>query len=92
MQSLNQLEQSVQTLLSRYAQQQTDLQTLRETNERQRQEILRTHSELFELKKNYQALLTAHQMVGGQEDRQRAKQQLSRLIEQVSKAMEVLKN
>lgn len=92
MQELDDLEQSVHSLLTRYQQLQAEMSALRAEHEQQRVELLRTHGELYDLQLKHRALLTAHHMLGGDEDRQRAKQQLSLIIAQVDRAMEALKS
>ena len=92
MQELDELEQAVHSLLTRYDQLQAEMTALREEHDRQRSELLRTHGELYDLQQKYRALLTAHHMLGGDENRLQAKQQLSLIIQQVNRAMEALKS
>ncbi len=92
MQSLDELEQSLRLLLDEHEQMRNDLNALREKEKAQREELMRTHGELYDLQQQYRALLAAHHLIGGDENRQKAKQQLSLIIQQVTRAMEALKN
>ena len=53
MDALNNLEQNINTLLSRYSSLQQDYARLQEENEEQRREIMRTHAELVELQNSF---------------------------------------
>lgn len=95
MQSLANLEQNIQQLLTQYMELQEQLRLLKEENIRQREEILKSHAELQQLKKEYNRLQTAHALVAGDalndEERQKAKQRLNSIISQIDKALDVLK-
>ncbi|MBO7501733.1 MAG: hypothetical protein J6T32_00780 [Paludibacteraceae bacterium] len=91
MNSLASLEDSIRQLIARYDSLQQELQTLKLENRQQREEILRSHAELQTLRTNYNRLQTAASMLGDNDQRERAKQQLTYLIQQVDKAMEVLR-
>jgi hypothetical protein len=91
MEALDSLAQNVELLLSRYADLQRENRELREANENQRQEMMRTHSELVELQQRYRHLSQAAAMVGSPEERELAKRRLTALIDKVDKAIEVLK-
>lgn len=85
------LEQNVRLLLERCQQQQTAIEALQRTNEEQRQEIMRSHTELTLLQQQYRQLKTAHTLSSTPEDREKAKQQISALIARVDQAIAVLK-
>lgn len=85
------LEQNVRLLLDRCQQQQATIDTLQRTNEEQRQEIMRSHTELTLLQQQYRQLKTAHTLSSTPEDREKAKQQISALIARVDQAIAVLK-
>ena len=95
MHSLANLEQNIQQLLAQYTELQEQMRLLKEENIRQREEILQSHSELQQLKKEYNRLQTAHALVAGDalndEERQKAKQRLNAIISQIDKALDVLK-
>ena len=61
---------------------------------KQRQEIINTHADLIELKKQYSKLQTAHTILLGddakQQDRIDAKQKITNIILQIDKALELL--
>lgn len=63
---------------------------LRQTNEQQRNEIMRTHSELELLKKQYKDLQTAHALSGETEDKEQARRKLTSIIQMVDKAIDKL--
>ena len=92
MQALEQLEQSLHALIEEHDRLLAELRTLREKEENQRQELVRTHSELNDLQQKYRALLTAHHLLGGEADRQKAKEQIGLILTQVNRAMEALKS
>lgn len=88
---LEELEQNVQRLVARCRELQTANEALQQLNEQQRQEILRTHTELTTLQQEYRQLKTAHTLSSTPEDREKAKQQITALIKRVDQAIEVLK-
>ncbi len=85
------LEQNVRLLLDRCQQQQAAIEALQRTNDEQRQEIMRSHTELTTLQQQYRQLKTAHTLSSTPEDREKAKQQISALIARVDQAIAVLK-
>ena len=95
MQSLADLENNIKQLLAQDQELQDQVQSLKEENVRQRDEILQSHSELRELKQAYNRLQSAHALIAGdtlnEEQRQKAKQRLTIIISQIDKALEVLK-
>ena len=95
MDSLALLEQNVSQLLTQYQELQEAMRILKEENIRQRDEILQSHAELQQLKKDYNRLQAAHALLSGnelsEEDRQKAKQRFTSIIAQIDKALEVLK-
>lgn len=93
MKSLATLENNVQELLTQYALLQQQLAELTRENENQREEIMRTHAELVQLKDDYKHLEMAHALLAenaDQEQRDRVKQRLTNLIAQVDRALDVL--
>lgn len=96
MDSLALLEQNIAQLLLQYQELQGQVKLLKEENLRQRDEILQSHTELQQLKQEFNRLQTAHALVAGEEineeGRQKAKQRLTYLIAQIDKALEVLKH
>jgi hypothetical protein len=94
--SLALLEQNIAQLLLQYQELQGQVKLLKEENLRQRDEILQSHTELQQLKQEFNRLQTAHALVAGEEineeERQKAKQRLTYLIAQIDKALEVLKH
>lgn len=95
MDSLDLLEQNLLQLLNQYQELQEDMRLLKEENIRQREEILQSHAELQQLKKDYARLQAAHALVAGEgineEVRQKTRQKLTSIISQIDKALEVLK-
>ena len=93
--SLSQLSQNLTQLLVQYQELQEQVRLLKEENIRQREEILLSHTELQQLKKEYARLPTAHALITSdeqnEEERQKAKQRLTAIISQIDKALEVLK-
>ena len=95
MDSLDLLEQNLLQLLNQYQELQEDMRLLKEENIRQREEILQSHTELQQLKQEYNRLQAAHALIVAgelaEEERQKAKQRLTTIISQIDKALEVLK-
>lgn len=94
MESLESLEHNLRDLLNHYEAQQQQIAALQEENQRQREEIIRTHAELVKLKSDYNHLHTAHALVANDvedKERIRARQRITNLIAQVDRAIEVLK-
>ena len=90
MQVLNDLSQNVQTLLERYVALQDENARLREDAEKQRQELIRTHSELLELQQKNRRMATANALTAA-EGAEEATKRLNALIAQVDRAINALK-
>ena len=88
--ALDDLSQNVHLLLERYTTLQEENAALREDIERQRQELIRTHSELLALQQQNKRLATANAMASA-ESREEATKRLNALIAQVDRAMNALK-
>ncbi|MCQ2324362.1 MAG: hypothetical protein MJZ53_05885 [Paludibacteraceae bacterium] len=91
MDALTKLEANVHQLLERNQQLQDENAELKETIEHQRQEMMRTHSELVTIQTEHKNLRIAHGLINAPEQREIAKKQLAAMIAQVDKAIEVLK-
>ena len=90
MQILDDFSRNVRLLLERYEALQQENASLREDIERQRQELIRTHSELVELQQKNRRLATANAMTSA-ENSEEATKRLNTLIAQVDRAIAVLK-
>lgn len=91
MESLTQLEESIKQLLAKYQQLLAAYEDLRQKDMDLRQELIDTHAELKSLREKNRQLLIARSLSETDESREAAKQQLTRLINQVDHALEVLK-
>lgn len=90
MQILDDFSRNVRLLLKRYEALQQENASLREDIERQRQELIRTHSELVELQQKNRRLATANAMSSA-ENSEEATKRLNAIIAQVDRAIAVLK-
>ncbi len=90
MQILDDFSRNVHLLLERYQALQQENASLREDIERQRQELIRTHSELLALQQQNKRLATANAMTSA-ESSEEALKRLNALIAQVDRAMNALK-
>ncbi len=90
MQILDDFSRNVRLLLERYEALQRENAALREDIERQRQELIRTHSELVDLQQKNRRLATANAMTSA-ENSEEATKRLNALIAQVDRAIAVLK-
>ena len=90
MQALDELSQNLRVLLERYEALQRENAALREEAERQRQELIRTHSELLDLQQKNRRLATANAMSSA-EGTEEATKRLNALIAQVDRAIAALK-
>ena len=94
MESLEQLEQNLLQLLNQYQELQLQVNSLQEENQRQREEIIQTHADIQQLKRDYNQLHTAHTMLlaseATAEDRAKAKQKITNIILQIDKALDAL--
>lgn len=90
MQALNDLSQNVHLLLERYQALQQENARLREDSERQRNELIRTHSELLELQQQNRRIATASAMSAA-EGKEEALKRINALIAQVDRAIAALK-
>lgn len=95
MDSLVLLEQNITQLLAQYQELQEQVRLLKEENIQQREEILQSHADLQQLKKDYNRLQTAHALISeeglNEEERQKVRQRLTSIISQIDKALAVLK-
>ena len=95
MDSLDNLSKNVHQLVEQYQELQNQIQLLKDENIRQREEIMQSHAEIQQLKKEYHHLQVAHSLIANDEinneERQKAKQRLSLIISQIDKTIEILK-
>ena len=90
MQVLDELSQNVHLLLERYETLQQENTLLREDVDRQRQELIRTHSELLDLQQKNRRIATANAMMSA-EGNEEAMKRINALIAQVDRAINALK-
>ena len=90
MESLDQLSQNVHLLLERYEALRQENARLREDGERQRAELIRSHSELQQLQQQYKSLATANALTA-MESKEVALKRVNALIAQVDRAIGALK-
>ncbi len=90
MQVLDDLSQNVHLLLERYEALQQENARLKEDVERQRQELIRTHSELLELQQKNRRIAVVNAM-NTAENSEEATKRLNALIAQVDRAINALK-
>lgn len=90
MQVLDDLSQNVHLLLERYEALQQENASLREDIERQRDELIRTHSELQSLQQQNRRLAMAGAMSSA-EGSEQAQKRINALIAQVDRAIAALK-
>ena len=90
MQVLEELSQNVHLLLERYEALQQENAQLKADGERQRQELIRTHSELLALQQQNKRLATANALTAA-ESNEEATKRLNALIAQVDRAIAALK-
>lgn len=90
MQALDNLSQNVHLLLERYEALQRENAQLKEESERQRQELIRTHSELLDLQQKNRRIATANAMSSA-EGSEEALKRINALIAQVDRAIVALK-
>lgn len=90
MQALDDLSQNVHLLLERYEALREENTRLHEDVERQRQELIRTHSELAALQLQNRRIATANAMRSA-EGTEEAYKRINALIAQVDRAIDALK-
>ena len=90
MQVLNDLSQNVHVLLERYTALQQENAQLRLDAEKQRQELIRTHSELLDLQQKNRRIATANALTSA-EGAEEATKRLNALIAQIDRAINALK-
>ena len=90
MQALDELSANLRVLLERYEALQQENARLREDAEKQRQELIRTHSELQELQQKNRRMATANAMSSA-ETAEEATKRINALIAQVDRAIAALK-
>lgn len=84
---LSEFEANLERLLEQYAALEKETAVLRQANEAQRNELLRTHAEYETLKQKYRTLQTAHALSTPDADKSQARRQLTRVIDLVDKAL-----
>lgn len=95
MESLVSLENNVQALLEQYELLKQQLLDLQQENERQRDEIIRTHAELVQIKADYKHLEMAYALLSentDDEQRERVRTRLTNMIAQIDRAIEALRS
>jgi len=90
MQALDELSVNVRALLERFEALQAENAQLKEDIERQRQELIRTHSELMELQQKNRRIATANALSAA-EGKEEATRRLNALIAQVDRAINALR-
>ena len=90
MKALDELSQNVHLLLERYSALQQENAALRLDIEKQRQELIRTHSELLELQQKNRRIATANALTAV-ESQEEAYKRINALIAQVDRAIAALK-
>ena len=90
MKALDELSQNVHLLLERYSALQQENAQLRLDIEKQRQELIRTHSELLDLQQKNRRIATANALTFA-EGTEEATKRLNALIAQVDRAIAALK-
>jgi methyl-accepting chemotaxis protein len=90
MQILDDFSRNVHLLLERYEALQQENAALREDIERQRQELIRTHSELVELQQKNRRIAVANAMSSA-ETAEEATKRINALIAQVDRAIAALR-
>lgn len=90
MKALDELSQNVHLLLERYQALQQENAQLRLDIEKQRQELIRTHSELLDLQQKNRRIATANALTSA-EGAEEATKRLNALIAQVDRAIAALK-
>lgn len=89
MQSIESLSKNVQLLVQRYEALQAECVQLRADNERQREELIRTHSELLATQQKNRRLATANALTSV-ETTEEATKRINALIAQVDRAIQAL--
>ncbi len=90
MQALDDLSLNVRALVEQYTALQAENARLKEDSERQRNELIRTHSELLALQQQNRRIATANAMSAA-EGREEATKRINALIAQVDRAIGALK-
>jgi len=90
MQVLDDLSQNVHLLLERYTALQEENAQLKQDIEHQRQELIRTHSELVELQQKNRRIATANALTAA-EGSDEALKRINALIAQVDRAIAALR-
>ena len=90
MQALDDLSQNVHLLLERYTALQEENAQLKQDIELQRQELIRTHSELVELQQKNRRIATANALTAA-EGSDEALKRINALIAQVDRAINALR-
>jgi len=91
MEPLAQLQDNVHRLLARVSELEQEVEQLRQANEDQRQEVVRTHGELSQLREQYRRLQISAAVLGDAEQRAAAKTHITNMIAQLDRAIDVLK-
>ena len=90
MQAIDDLSLNVRALVEQYTALQAENARLKEDSERQRNELIRTHSELLALQQQNRRMATANAMSAA-EGREEATKRINALIAQVDRAIGALK-
>lgn len=85
------LEEKINTLLNDNELLRQQVEQLQDANNRQRQEMIRTHAELNTLRQDYKYLRMAHALLTESPERDIVRRQLTNMIHLVDKALDNLK-
>ena len=88
---LQSLEANIDALLRERESLRQQVAQLNSDIERQRQEMIRSHEELAQLQRDFKHLEAAHALSSG-ENAEAARRRLTRLLQQVDKAIELVKS
>ncbi len=89
--SLAALEKNIVALLHERESLLEEVARLHDDNERQRQEMIRTHEELSVLRRDYNHLRAAHAMTEDSPERDKVRRQLTHMITLIDKVIDNLK-
>lgn len=90
--TISTLEANLARLIAEYKRLKQDNQLMRDANDNMRAELIRTHSDYEELRKDYKKLQVASALGGNAEDRQKAKRQITEMIARIDQALALVKN
>lgn len=87
---ITEFESRLKKLISRHKALQSENETLKAELERKQEDLMKAHKEILDLRNEYTLLQTAMGMGGSEEEREKSRQHLNKLVREIDKCLALL--